>query len=56
MPFEFTLTPESTGTIYLATESLKDTVPNTPLPPDHPFHTLWKSHLVELVNSLLYDL
>jgi hypothetical protein len=38
------------------TESSKDrTVPNTPLPPDHPFHALWKSHLTELVNSPLYD-
>jgi len=54
MPLEFTLTPESTGTVFLSTESSKDTVPNTPLPPD-PFHALWKIHLTELVNSPLYD-
>ena len=56
MPLEFTLTPESTGTVFFSTKSSKDTVPNTPLPHDHPFHALWKIHLNELVNSPLYDL
>jgi hypothetical protein len=55
MPLEFTLTPESTGMVFLSTKSSMDAVPNTPLPPDHPFHALWKIHLTELVNSPLYD-
>jgi hypothetical protein len=57
MPLNFTLMPESTGAVFLSKESLKDTVPNILLPPDHPFHTLWKTHLAELTNSKypLYD-
>jgi hypothetical protein len=55
MPLEFTLTTESTGMVFLTTKSSMDTVPNTRLPPDHPFHALWKNHLTELVYSPLYD-
>ena len=55
MPFESTLTPESTGTVFHSTEPSKDTIPNTPLSPDHPSHAFWKNHLTELVNSPLYD-
>jgi len=56
MPLELTLKPVSMGKVFLSSESSKDTIPNTPLPRDHPFHTLWKRHLTELVDSPLYNL
>jgi len=55
MPSNLTLTPESTGTIFLWKESSINTVPDTRLDPDHPFHALWNAHLAELVGSPLYD-
>lgn len=55
MPFNLTLTPESTGAVFLWKQSSINTVPDTPLDPDHPFHALWKAHLAELVSPSLYD-
>jgi len=56
MSLELILKPVSKGKVFLSSESSKDTVPETLLPADHPFHALWKDHLAELADSALYNL
>ena len=56
MSLELILKPVSKGEVFLSSESSQDTVPETLLPADHPFHALWKDHLAELADSPLYNL
>ena len=54
MPLPFSMTFPSTGEVLTSTSddfNVQGIVPTSPLPPSHPFLTLWKEHLTELTST-----